>query len=89
MDALTALAGVAGAIISGGIAAVVNAKVTARAAGKTEGIIQQAIAGLRERVDKVEQTDREQWRVINDHTEDIGILKGRLLNGKAHGSTSH
>lgn len=70
------------------IASVVgNAIVTAKRAGKTEGIIQTTIGAISQRVDKVERNQAVQWGKIDEHTADIGYLKGRV-NGKAHGHTT-
>lgn len=81
MDAT--LAGIGGAVITGFISVVGTAVITARRAGKTEGIIQTSIGALAERTSKIEAEQKDQWSKIGEHTEDIGYLKGRV-NGKAH-----
>ena len=79
------LAGLGGAVITGVITFVGNSIVTAKRAGKTEGIIQTSLAAIGERTTKIEAEQKDQWSKIGEHTEDIGYLKGRV-NGKAHGA---
>lgn len=86
MDGSTLLIALGGAVVS----ILGNALVTARAQGKTEGVIRTEITGLKDRTTKIEEEQKEQWSKIGEHTEDIGYLKGRAgrVNGAASGHGS-
>lgn len=78
MDALAAGLTIAGFAIT----IVGNAIVTSRASGKTEGIIRTELTGHKERIEKIEVEQGQQWKEIGKHTAEIGYLQGKT-NGKA------
>jgi hypothetical protein len=79
------LVSIGGPLLTGIVAVVGNAIITARRAGRTEGIIQTSVKALGDRTTKIEVEQKEQWSKIGEHTADIGYLKGRVNgNGKAH-----
>jgi len=83
LDAQTT--GIIASLITGAIAVIGNLIISARTSGKTEGAIREALKSHTERLDKVEDDNRDQWSKIGEHTRQIGYLEGRVNGGsKAH-----
>jgi hypothetical protein len=79
LDTSTIFIALAGAAVS----ILGNALVTARAQGKTEGVIRAEIGALKDRTTKIEGEQKDQWSKIGEHSEKIGRLEGRT--GRANG----
>lgn len=85
---------ISGLIAAGGL--LLNALITVRATGRTEGVVTTQIGALNKRLDdiadgmkrtedKLENEQDQQWRAITSLQQDVAYEKGQRANGKAFG----